>query len=102
MCLGVWSSSRGGYGTPPGLVGRRETDADGFLDILQHCFGNRRQRYVFFLIIVPFFAEKDIDMRHIMYYGKEYYIVARLITSLTRARGQRRYTRYTKGVMTDE
>ncbi len=38
-------------------------------------------------------------MRHIMYYGKEYYIVAQLITSLTRARGQIRYTRYTKGVM---
>ena len=37
-----------------------------------------------------------------MHYGKEYYIVARLINSLTRARGQRRYTRYTEEVMTDE
>lgn len=36
-----------------------------------------------------------------MHYGKEYYIVARLITSLTRARGQRRYTRYTEVDMSE-
>jgi len=48
-----------------------------------------------------FFAEKDNDMRHIMHYGKEYYIVARLITYLTRARGQRRYTRYTEEDMSE-
>jgi len=36
-----------------------------------------------------------------MHYGKEYYIVARLITYLTRARGQRRYTRYTEEDMSE-